>query len=533
MGRAAALGLAAMGLAGVAGLAAAAELVLVHTNDMHGFALPRRYTGEQMELAEQGRPVGGLLSVATLLRMLRHGRVDRESDVILYLDAGDWFSGALYDAETKGAAVARAMEDKALGMDATVPGNHAWDYGREAFFQFLSELTDRVPVLAANLTFHGKPLAATVPYKVFPVAGRKVAVLGLVTDGALHAALPKNTEGFAVEGVVESLKKWLPKIRAEADYVILLSHVGFAQKAEELAELDHLDEGHPEWNVDLVIDGHSHRSEALAVDGDTYLVQADHYGLRAGVVRVPIGRGGKFGKPRAELVRLDSEAYPPDRGMALRLKEDLEARAKVEDRIVVAAEDGAHAPHLLRTDPALVSPMGDLMGTAMLRAAAAEGAPCDLALAYHRGVRTGLYSVGGGYSAGNLHAVMPFADAAVRVTVPGKVLEPILVRGIQQRNRMSFGGGELVAREAKDGSRKLVSARIGGAEFDPARTYTLVCDEFLAGWFKGAGVEKKTLKTNPRDALLALLRAEAAQGPLTRARLAALAPPSARLEKGR
>lgn len=511
-----------------AAAAGAGELAVMHVNDVHGYCFPRAFRGEQLPRERLGDQMGGLFSAATLRRRLEAGDHGAKPDAVLFLDAGDWFGGTLYGEETRGLAIADVFADPALGLDATVLGNHAWDYGTKALDGFLRRLEGKVPVLAANAE-HGRRsrLPATL---VFERAGKRIGVVGLVTDGALRASVKENVGAWTVKQELDVLREVLPDLRARADYVILLSHVGYGRERAKAEALDAFDDADPALNVDLVIDGHSHRDEDLWVDEDTFVAQADHYGLRAGVVRIPFDEAG-FGRPKAERVLLDAAVFPPDPGMMRRHRKHLEARDRVEGKVLVKTEPGVAVPHVLRTDETtLVSKMGDLVCQALLEAARAEGHDPDFSVAYHGGVRAGIYALDGGFTAGDFHAVSPFGGEAMVVTMPGATWRSNgLRRAATTRGRASYGNAFLRAEEAQSGARRVVGFEVAGKPLDDAATYTVVTDDFMAGWFDGPGVRKTPLRVTPKQAVATFLRQSSRGKPLTQARLDALAPPSAEL----
>lgn len=524
-----------VGLAGAMAMVAAmcasaeaGELAVMHVNDVHGYCFPREFRGEQLPAEQLGERMGGLFSAATMRQRLVAGKHGKKPDGVLFLDAGDWFGGTLYGEETRGLAIADVFVDPALGLDATVLGNHAWDYGTKALNGFLRRLEGKVPVLGAN-TRHGKRarLPATA---IFERGGKRIGVVGLVTDGALRAALKENVGAWTVQNEFQVLRKVLPGLRAKSDYVILLSHIGYGRDRKKSKAMDAFDDEDPTLNVDLIIDGHSHRNEELWADEDTFVVQADHYGMRAGIVRIPFDDDG-FGAPKAERFLLDAATLPPDKGMAKRHEHHVEARERVEGKVLVKTKPGVAVPHLLRTDEStLTSKMGDLICQALLRAARAEGHEPDFSVAYHGGVRAGIYALDGGFTAGDFHAVSPFGGEAVVVRLPGKLWRSNgLRRAATTRGRASYGNAFLRATE-KEGKRRLVSFEVGGEPLDDDATYTIVTDDFMAGWFRGKGVRKTPLRVTPKQAVVSMLRKESRGRPLTQAKLDALAPPSAELK---
>lgn len=533
----------------------AEELVLVHTNDLHGQVWPRRYTGDFLPREDLGRPLGSLFSAPSYLEKLRSGALRFDPDGpglvesrrrgsrgrasggrekpagVLFLDAGDWFGGTLYGEATRGKAIAEVLVDPALGLDATTYGNHAWDFGTPALWGFLGVLRDRVPVVCANSVYQGKPTEE--PYRVFEVAGRRIGVLGLVTDGALRAASREHTRGWSMTDEVETLRRYLPELREKCDYVVLLAHVGYGRDGRKRGKLDRLDDGHPELNVDLVVDGHSHRVEQVWADEDSFVCQAGFYGVHLGEIRIPLLPGGRFGKPRARCVVMDTRVFPTDPGMEKRLGHHLEARGAMEDEVLIPTEPGLAIPHLLRTDTEhLDSQMGNLVCRAFLRSARLEGHPVDFAVAYQNGVRSGLYAAdGGGITAGGLHAMGPFGQPIEVVEMPGELFrDKALSRAFLTRNRMSFGDAFMVARELEPGGkRELVSFQVDGRDFDPRARVRVVMGSFQASWFRGPGVTHHVLRDTPKQAVLELLLSRSRGKPVTRDLVRKLAPPSAKL----
>lgn len=523
--------LALVGLVTAAASVAAGDLVVAHINDLHGYLFPTRLVREGTDRATK---VGGLFSAATYLRWLRRGQVPgrppAETEGVLFLDAGDWFGGTLYGAATQGDSVRRAFVDPGLGLDATVPGNHAWDFGSEAFLAFLRGLEGKVAVLCANLLYQERLPPAVQPWKVFRVAGRRIGVLGLITEGALSATLARKAAGWTVSGEEDALRAHLPALRAQSDYVVLLTHVGYSRDRAKLAALLALEDEDPRYEVDLVIDGHSHRSEGFDADPDTHVTQAGAYGQRLGVVRVPLRDEGGFGPATSERVLLDTGAVPQDPGMRRRQGVMVRARDALENAVLVPAEPDLII-HRIGGDstPALVSPLGDLASRAFRQAAQRAGHDVDFAMAYKGGVRSCLDShVEGHFEAGDLHQVFPFEEPLVVVEAPGHMLERPLKRGVSQRYHLAYSGLQVEAAPPEGDRRwhEFRSASVGERPFQPDRRYRFVTDEFVASWFRGDEVEKHALPVSPKQALVALLRGEARGEVLTDADVRRLAPPS-------
>ncbi|MFA5769255.1 MAG: metallophosphoesterase, partial [Bacteroidales bacterium] len=94
----------------------AQDIVIIHTNDLHS----------QIEPFRSGRNAGnaGILSLSGYIEESRKAHPD-----LLFLDAGDYNQGTPYFNLFGGTVEVETMN--ALGLDATVLGNHEFDNGLE------------------------------------------------------------------------------------------------------------------------------------------------------------------------------------------------------------------------------------------------------------------------------------------------------------------------------------------------------------------------------------------------------------------
>lgn len=148
----------------------------------------------------------------------------------------------------------------ALRFDAITLGNHDLDCGLTSLTAQLGELDSTL--LCANL--QGYPGAQ--PTMIVTIRGERVAIVG-VTLGEMHLLQPdRNIEGLRFLDPVAVLRELIPSLRAQVDYVILLSHCGF-ETDQAIAQAV---EG-----IDLIVGGHSHHRLPSPVQvGQTWVVQA-------------------------------------------------------------------------------------------------------------------------------------------------------------------------------------------------------------------------------------------------------------------
>lgn len=457
------------------------ELTVLHVNDLHGHGMPREYLGTDLPPTFLHRDNGGLFAVGTRVRQLREELFARDpaakaefersgEDGILLLEAGDTWSGTLDDAATRGQNVVDVLASPSLDVDASCPGNHAWDFGQKRWEELTRRLGAHHPQVCANLgRTGGKPIPFLKPWVIVPVQGVRVGVVGLLTPNALSESLPENTRGLEVRDVMDSLTRALDEMRAlpegeRPDLTIALSHVGFDRPlahegmrtagVQALAAMDDTPEGEdraPGRNVDLVVDGHSHLDLEQRVDADTWLVQADHYALKLGEVRIPWDpeKRRMAGPPRFVRHSLFADTLPADPRMLAELKDRVARAREKNDEPLVSAEADLAVPCVPRAErQRLDSPSGELLMRALLEAAAGRGGKRpEVALINQSGVREGIYaSRNGMITAGTVHAVCPFANAVEVCEITARDLVVLLGHvGIQQSTRMSWAGLEVSA----------------------------------------------------------------------------------------
>lgn len=498
------------------------EVVFLHFNDLHGYVVPREFLGNQLPEERIGEEVGSLFSAGTLVERWREKLFAKDpeleahfeatgDDGIFFLDGGDSYSGTLPDARTQGALVAEVMNSPHLDIDAGVCGNHSWDFGQERWLELLKINAAHHPMLTANLRRKdGTTIEGLGSWSMLQSRGLKVAVIGLLAGNALHSAAPEFTEGLIVDDPFERLDQILAEIEAQhpvrPDLIVVLSHVAFERGADsfqKLAAMDDVmpgDDGKPYRNVDLIIDGHSHVEHEVKIDENSWLVQADHYGVKLGEVVLDYSRSAKRieGAPRMRRVTLLTKEVPLHAGMmADHATQVAEARA-LEESILVPASPGVRIPALPRTAlRELRNPSGDLFTRAMLEVARSQhGVDAQISLVNQTGVRAGLYSSKkGGITRGGVHAVAPFANQLVVLQVKASGLLKLLEKeGIQHRSKLSWAGLELVAQQKGTDRGAEMRRRIVQCDLiDPhtgGRTpladlgdqpVTVVCPDFIAG----------------------------------------------------
>lgn len=210
---AAALILLAVGLAGCGGLRLARpdsvrRLVILYTNDEHGWM-------------ESSQDSGG--AAGALHRWRRdHGFAD--DGPFLVLSGGDMWTGPAVSALLQGRSMADVMNR--MGYDAAAVGNHDFDFGEQV-------LRDRArqsefPFLSANLVDRetGEAPDFVRPYVIHEVDGIRVGIVGLTTVETRVDTRPSYAQGFRFRRYEQVLLEVLPEVQDQGvDVILVIGHL--------------------------------------------------------------------------------------------------------------------------------------------------------------------------------------------------------------------------------------------------------------------------------------------------------------------
>lgn len=170
---------------------------------------------------------------------------------VLFVDCGDTLNrGDPEYTVTRGEAMFATLA--LCGFDAAIMGNHELSFGTartvELFDRFDRGLLDANTVWPEGL----RPTQAP-PYRVFRLQGVRVAIVGTASEHINHASDARVRR----RPVPDVLRELLPKVRAEADIVVLLTHVGSERDEAIAAALAQALPG-PRPAVDLILGAHDH-----------------------------------------------------------------------------------------------------------------------------------------------------------------------------------------------------------------------------------------------------------------------------------
>jgi 2',3'-cyclic-nucleotide 2'-phosphodiesterase/3'-nucleotidase len=309
-------------------LGASGPVTILCTADLHGRVEPVD------PLSGEPRP-GGLARVATLL-----ARERARAPGAIYLDLGDLVQGtpvSYWHAKERPDAphpLVRCLNR--LGCEGLVVGNHEFNFGLR--FLEAQRRHARFPLLAANvLGPDGRPFFE--PVLRVERRGLRLAILAITTPQVPRWEEPWNWEGLTFLDAVETVREWLPRLRKDADAVIVAAHMGWegvtdgSLEAPAPAENDVGRLVREVGELDAVLMAHTHDVVARRAEGGAFLVQPGARGRALGRLAVTAG-----GAPRAEGAVLEAglDVPPDDAVLALVRVDEERGRARIADVVGVA-----------------------------------------------------------------------------------------------------------------------------------------------------------------------------------------------------
>lgn len=472
----------------------AVRLTLLHTSDVHGrdfeYEFDPSFTDEQLGLAADSGPYGGLAEIAYILKRER-----ARSGRVLHLDSGDSFQGAIVFNEFRGEAEFRAMT--AAGLDGAVIANHEFDAGAE-------NLADQIlgnagfPLLAANYDFQDATLPWATeledyayPSYLYELDGLRVGVIGLANLSSLNSLEEQlNSLGIKVLDKGEVIPRESELLRAEgADIVIALSHMGLED--DLLTARDY-----PE--IDLILGGHNH----IALDPPIVVVNEETG------KEVVVCHSGAFAKfvGRLDLVVQDGQILSHDYTL-FPVDGTVPKDPEVEEILNEYEEQLSYEYNLdqvIGYASIQLNRYGSTGGDSMLGNLTAEamraypGVETEIALTNTLGIRSDMPA--GEITIETLYNSMPFDNTITTMFLSGREVQELLdyvssrsaERGCQSQAQVA---GIQFTMNCLD--EKAENILINGVPLDPAGTYELATNNYIA--HGGSGFEVLERNTTQSD----------------------------------
>lgn len=391
----------------------------------------------------------------------------------------------------------------AAGLDVSAAGNHEFDQGWE-------DLRDRVQdradweYISSNvfLTETGEP--ALAPAWVKELDGVRVGFVGAVTEDLPSLVSPDGIADLEVRSIVDSVNAVADDLRdgdaanGEADVIILLVHEGAATK-----ELSSITPDSPlgeivygvDDDVNAIVSAHTHLAYNHVIDGRP-VVSAGQYGENLGLMNIKVDPKTK------ELLSIVNEIKPLTDGTkplypAVPEVQAIVDKAKAEADVlgnVQVGEITADFNRARQTNPASENRGGESTIGNFVADVQKWATGADIALMNPGGLRANLTYASsnaddpdGNVTYREAATVQPFANTLVTFTLTGAQLKDVLEEQWQPagaaRPFLKLGVSEGLEYTydptAAQGAR-ITSIMLNGTAIDPAGSYTVAANSFLA-----------------------------------------------------
>lgn len=267
-----------------------ASLTIVYSSDLQGKVRSCGCTHED---------VGGLGRRATFTREVRETAKN-----LLVLDVGDAFGLDLSFTKDEAELTFECFE--LIGLDAFTPGEADFIYG----LPFLVSLAENASFdfVAANILDAGTKEPVFGPHYVVRElkGGIRVAITGVLDDSVRFPGYIDRSS-FEVAPVEKTLRGMLPKMREDADFLILLSHMGIERTKTLLGSVT---------DFDIAVIGHDNPivKEEDKV-GKTLILGTGGKGQYIGRITLNLSPEGGYTRGSMRLIPLSSNDFEIDAGV--------------------------------------------------------------------------------------------------------------------------------------------------------------------------------------------------------------------------
>ena len=431
---------------------------------------------------------------------------------VVLVDDGDAIQGETIGTLTKGSAIIELMN--AVGYDIAIPGNHEFDYGMENFLELTKQAN--FPYISANFTCRDELVFA--PYVIKEFDGVKIAFVGMTTPNTITSSTPvyfQDEEGNFIYGFMQdetgdklyaAVQSAVDAARAEgATYVVAMGHMGIEESCSPYMSTEVITHT---TGIDAFLDGHAHETmacnEVKNAEGKTVLRAACGTKLSS-VGYLRIAKDGKLTTglytwtvdiAAPKLLNLTGDAADAVAAQVAKLDEirqtvvaTSQVPLYVNDPVAVTAEGTP-----VRIVRNAETNLGDLCADAYRALSNA-----DIAFVNGGGIRATIKK--GDITKKDINTVLPFGNTLSIIKITGsellEVLEastfctPEAIGGFPQVSGIVFTVDTTKAYDAGEeypgttyfapkSINRVTIQSVGGKDFDPAATYTIATNDFMA-----------------------------------------------------
>lgn len=505
------------------------DVQLLSFNDLHGNLEPPAgsagaVTERQADGITKSVPAGGMEYLATSLRTARQGHpysiTAAGGDMI---GASPLLSGLFHDEPTIEAL-------NKLKLDVTAVGNHEFDEGAtelarmqhggchptEGCYEKGKKFRGAdFPYLAANVTSEktGRPILK--PYTVWRKNGVKIGFIGVTLKGTPNVVTAAGVKGLKFADEIETINKYAKELdRQGVKSIVALIHEGGMPSTN--AYNDSCDSQGPgsgisgpivdiakgvSPKVDALITGHTHQAYVCTIPdpagnprmvtsaasfGKLYTDTTLTYDRRTNdIVRTAV----KSPKSANHIVRRDQPK-------AADMSELIARWGKLAAPVANRPQGYISADINGRGSDAPEKPLGDLIADAQLAGLSApDKGGAQIAFMNPGGIRSDLvYKASGGegdgvVTYGEAFTVQPFTNMMNVVDLTGAKIISALQQQVSGPNQADpkilqvSKGLTYTLDMTKSGAARVLTdtVKLNGVPLDPAKTYRVAMNEFLAG----------------------------------------------------
>ncbi len=486
------------------------DVRVIGFNDLHGNLQPPTGSSGRVVIDAAGKTVdaGGAAYLATHIKQLKS-----EVKNSFVVSAGDSIgaspleSALFHDEPTIDAL-------NAMGVKAMAVGNHEFDEGYKELLRIQlggchpvdgCQFDDpfrgaKFPILGANVTLAKNNRPALLPFTVIRSGGVNIGVIGITLEGVPDVVVPTAIQGLKFGDEVKAIDKTSNLLqRLGIKSQIVLMHQGDNTSFPALPNSCSIVPGGPAAaiaaaatpRVDAFFVGHSHQPYNCVVKDPAGnprpVIQSASFGRLVSSVDLKID-------PRThDVIRKDTVALnhivtrdvTPDPTVQAIVDKAVTLSAPLANRQVgTITADITRAP-----SPAGEQPLGDVIADAQLAATTQNGA--QIAITNPGGIRADLTYAGstagegdGVVTYGEAFKVQPFSNIMQTITLTGAQLKAVLEQQwhadgtatmLQISSSLTYSWSEA----APTGS-KVSDLKVSGVPVDPATTYRVSVNNFLA-----------------------------------------------------
>ena len=349
------------------------------------------------------------------------------------------------------------------------------------------------PWVSANVVDAKTKKPILPPYVIKEIDGVKVAFVGATTKDLKNVTVAKGIPNIEALDPAEAINAYIPEITAKgAKTIVVVVHEGGEATKEDPkvvggAIKDLAERLSPE--VDAVVSGHSHKEYATTIAGKQ-VVQAGNYAKALGVIELGVDRKtGQVVTGTSRLVRNDEAGIQPDKRVAAMAERYHKAVAPKTEKVITTLK----APLTREASKSGETALGSLIADSQR-----AFAKTDIAFMNNGGVRQDLAEPGP-VKWGTLFGVQPFANIITKLELTGAEIREVLEQQFPADGKepkiLQVSGLTVHFDMTKPIGQRITKVLLeSGAELDPAKTYSVAANSFVADGGDGFTAFKKGRK---------------------------------------